>query len=395
MTIYIIGEHSFLAKHVYVLVKKQFQSVLLFSHDNIENIPDIHEEDIMIDFCGVNRADNEDDYYKGNFLFTTQLLQKITKKCYFMYISSLMVYGFKDRDENILPNYQKWFIQSKLKSEKYLIENYPTNKLCIIRPSNIFGYDCEPYYNNLISTLVYEKIQNYQKISKINTNCYRNFLSVEGFSENIFEFIQQKKNGIWNFLSNNTISLSDTINIIYSNNLPTHIELQNGNEDRLNLNNLSISGDHHIIHEDFKSQLQTLESDMRIYINLKLIVKIQNLNVLTQSRGEMVEISSLHSKRLYKITLNNNVIRGNHFHFKQTEEFYIDRGKVTFLLAFSDNPIIILKFNASLHDLITIPPNIIHTLINDYVDNISEVIVTSTQEYIAGIIPDTEYIKII
>lgn len=395
MTIYIIGEHSFLAKHVYLFVKKRFPSVLLFSHNNIETLPDIQEEDMMIDFCGINRSDNEQEYYKGNFLFTTQLLQKITKKCYFMYISSLMVYGFKDRDENILPNYQKWFIQSKLKSEKYLIENYPTNKLCIIRPSNIFGYDCEPYYNNLISTLVYEKIQNYQKISKINKNCYRNFLSVEGFSENIFEFIQQKKNGIWNFLSNNTISLSDTINIIYSNNLPTHIEFQNGNEDRLNLNNLSISGDHHIIHEDFKSQLQSLESDMRIYINLKSIVKIQNLNVLTQPRGEMVEISSLHSKRLYKITLNKNVIRGNHFHFKQMEEFYIDRGKVTFLLAFSDNPNIILKYNASLHDLITIPPNIIHTLLNDYVDNISEVIVTSTQEYITGIIPDTEYINII
>jgi len=393
MTIYIIGEHSFLAKHVYLLLKKQYLSVLLFSHDNIEKLPSIHEEDIMINFCGVNRADNENDYYKGNFLFTTNLLQKITKKCYFMHISSFMVYGFKDR--NNLPNYQKWFIESKLKLEKHLMDNYPIHNLCIIRPSNIFGYDCVPYYNNLLSTLVYEKIQNYQKICKINTNCYRNFLSIKGFSENLFEFIKQKKNGTWNFISNNTVSLGQAIKVVYKNIVPSYIELQNGDVDLINIDNPFLQGENHVIQEDFEFNLQQLESDMRIYIDLTTLTKIQSLSFLTQARGDMVEISSLYSKRLYKITLNQNAVRGNHYHLEQLEEFYINKGPVTFLLAFSKYPHIITRYKSYSNDLIMVPPDIIHTLVNDYIDNIPEIIVTSTQEFIKDSIPDTVYINII
>ena len=40
--------------------------------------------------------------------------------------------------------YQKFFINSKSDGEKFLVQNYPNNKLCIIRPSNIYGFNCKP-----------------------------------------------------------------------------------------------------------------------------------------------------------------------------------------------------------------------------------------------------------
>ena len=50
--------------------------------------------------------------------------------------------------------------------------------------------------------------------------------------------------------------------------------------------------------------------------------------MLIQPRGNMVEISSLNSKRLYKITLTQNSVRGNHHHYTQIEEFYTNKDKL-------------------------------------------------------------------
>ncbi len=109
----------------------------------------------------------------------------------------------------------------------------------------------------------------------------------------------------------------------------------------------------------------------------------------------MVEITDLTSKRLYKITLTKNSVRGNHFHFKQIEDFYINKGYVTFLLCHKDNLDVIYCFKLFENDLIRIKPDIIHTLVNDYCGNIPEIIISSTQEFILNEIPDTKYINIV
>ena len=134
---------------------------------------------------------------------------------------------------------------------------------------------------------------------------------------------------------------------------------------------------------------------MRIYYKLQEKIDIRNLDVLEQPRGDMIEISSLISKRLYKITLNKNSVRGNHYHFNQIEEFYVNKDKVTFLLSFSDDVNVVEIIHCNKNQIITIKPEIIHTLTNDFLENIPEIIISSTQEYIKGEIPDTKYINII
>lgn len=395
-TVFILGENSFLAKHLYILIKKEKQyNVLLLNHHNYHEVKMACDEDIIINFCGINRSTIKDDYERSNHYFLKDIIDCINCRPFLIHVSSLMVYGFKNKNLNELSDYQKWFIESKLNGEKYLCENYPEKLLCIIRPSNIYGYDCTPYYNNLLSTLVYEKICGLSKINNINKNCFRNILSVDNFSIKLYEFINSKKYGKYNIMSNNTTSLEKIIKHIYDDNIPEYINLNEGELDIPNTDDNIIKGTNIVIEENLLSQIKLLEDQMKTFIDLKKNVDIKKLSMLVQPRGNMVEITALDSKRLYKITLTKHSVRGNHYHYEQIEDFYTNQGKVSYLFAYSDTPNIVYHYISYENDLVSVKPNIIHTLANDFINNTPELIISSTQEFIQNVIPDTKYIDII
>lgn len=394
-TIYILGENSFIAKHVYIKIKQhQKYNIILLNHKNYVNVHKAQDTDIIINFCGVNRSLIELEYQEGNHIFLQKILENLTNNPFFIHISSLMVYGFENKNLQELTDYQKWFIQSKLDGELYLQNNYRSEKLCIIRPSNIYGYDCNPYYNNLLSSLVYEKINDLKKITNININCIRNMLSVNNLANKLYEIIVNKINGIYNIISNNNSSLGTILNYIYDNDIPNHIKLSEGDIDNIDMNK-QIVGNNIIIVEDLHSEIINLEKDMMQFLNLKNNVSIKQLSVFTQPRGNMIEITDLQSKRLYKITLTQHSVRGNHYHYQQIEEFYTNKHKVVYIFCYSINLDVIFLHVSNENELIHVNPYIIHTLSNDFIDNEPEIFVSSTQEFIKESIPDTEYINII
>jgi hypothetical protein len=394
-TIFILGENSFIAKHLYIKIKQTQQyNIILLNHQNYFNISEAKNTDIVINFCGVNRSIKESDYQEANHIFLQKILQSLNSKPFFIHISSLMVYGFENKDLHELSDYQKWFIHSKLDGELYLQNNYDSNKLSILRPSNIYGYDCKPYYNNLLSSLVYEKINSLKKITNININCTRNMLSAHNLANKLYEIIVNKINGTYNILSNNNSSLGTILNYVYNNDIPNHINLSEGDIDNIDMNK-QIVGNNIIINEDLHSEIIKLEKDMTNFLNLKNNIIIKQLSVLKQPRGDMVEITDLQSKRLYKITLTPNSVRGNHFHYKQIEEFYTNKHRVVYLFCSSNNLDIIYLHISNENELILVNPYIIHTLSNDFIDNEPEIFVSSTQEFIKETIPDTNYVNII
>jgi len=392
--IFILGFNSFIAKQFYLSCKKINNNILLLEYNQIEYLKKITSNDIVINFCGVNRADSHDAYNNGNFLFIKKYIDIIKEKMPFLlHISSLMVCGFKDQKLDDLSNYKNWFIETKLKGEKYIKDNYKNDRYTIVRPANVFGYSCKPYYNNLLSTLVYEKLNNLEKINNININCYQYLISVQSLSYEMLKIIKEKKYGIFNIISQEMFSLKTVIETVYNNNIPDYITFTNGDYSVPDIE--SKEGENIVILGDFKKSVITLEKEMNIYNELINKIKIISLKKLSQPRGDMVEISSLQSKRLYKITLNENAVRGNHFHFKQVEEFFNNNGLVTYLLAKRDNINVVLVEHTKENARIKIPPYIIHTVVNDFPDNIPEIIITSTQEFIPNSVPDTEYVNLI
>ena len=67
--IYILGENSFLAKNFYLYLKKLHHQIFLISHNDINKLINIKDDDVIINFCGVNRSDTWEKYNEGNHLF--------------------------------------------------------------------------------------------------------------------------------------------------------------------------------------------------------------------------------------------------------------------------------------------------------------------------------------
>lgn len=398
MKVFIYGINSFIAKNLYLKLKHEKINVFCLNHGEVEKLIFAEDDDVIINFCGVNRGKTADEFYSANTLLVQNILDWL-KKCgvcpFFVHTSSLMVHGFEDKTRDQLPEYQKNFIESKLAGEIYLEENYPKNKFAIVRPSNIYGYNCEPYYNNLLVTLVYEKITKEFKTNKINKNCRRNFLSIDGLVEQIMEIIKTKKSGNYNILSNNNINLDSLIEIIYPNGIPPEISIIDGEKSVAQTHSI-VGGENLVVNEDLSSCILQMEYKMRKLMDITSITEIKKLNRLAQPRGDMVEISSLRCERLYMITLTENSIRGNHYHFEQIEDFYVAKGRVIFLLAHKDDTSVVFFRILERDQSIVVKPGLIHTLVNDFIiTKPSEVYVVSTQKFIKNEIPDTKYLNII
>lgn len=395
--LYLLGINSFIGRHCYLKFKKNLSQwkIICLSHDEItfSNFTDLNDNSLIINFCGINKANAESEYFEANDRFVRKLVEVIQSSKsnpFLIHISSLMVNGFQNQHLTNLPIHHQYFINSKLSGENYLIKNYPQKKLCIIRPSNIFGYDCQPYYNNLLVTLIHEKITGIYRTVQINKNCRRNFLSIDGFCEGILTIIKNSHHGIYNLMSNNDLYLNELLAIIHENKIPNEINIVDG-EQTLTPSNLE--GTNLIINEKIKDRLTETQTKMEFLHKVQKMVTIKNIDTISQPQEKMIEISDLSSRRLHLITIKQNACTGNQYQFTQTEDFYINQGKVIFLLSHKDNPGAILMIVAKNQTLIKVPPEIIHKLANDFPYEESQVLIASTQEYLPNQSPDTIYVN--
>lgn len=251
MKLYLIGENSFICKSL--LKTLTLDNVITLNHTDLTKLNDVTGEDIVINFCGINRGSTNDEYVKGNYEFVIRVLNIINiTQPFFIHFSSLMIYGFENIELSDLPEYQQYFIRSKIAAEELLINNYPCDKLAIIRPSNVFGPECKPYYNNLLVTLIYEKIIGEYKITQINRNCVRNFIHISGLITELMKIVNNKKAGKYNIISNNTINLADLVNLLYDNNVPSTITIT---DDKPSVS--IISEDSIIVNESLKDLIES------------------------------------------------------------------------------------------------------------------------------------------
>ena len=98
MIIYILGDSSFLAKNFYKYVKKHHNDIFLINYKDVCKLKNIKNDDVLINFCGVNRANNWEDYNNGNNIFLQKILNYIKSEPHFIHISSYMIYGFKNKN---------------------------------------------------------------------------------------------------------------------------------------------------------------------------------------------------------------------------------------------------------------------------------------------------------
>lgn len=422
--IFIVGINSFIGRNLFLRFRKKNFRVHCLSHTDISDLSlTLCAEDVVINCCGVNRAQTAGDYIKGNHQFVQQLVNTLKQQVsvpYLIHFSSLMVQGFRNKTLDELPEYQRHFIRSKLAGDEYLTLTYPKDRYCILRPSNIFGFDCLPYQNNILVTLMHEKISGKNTCGKMNKNCLRNFLSVDGLCNQVEAMLTLRPIGILNMISSNTIDLGALVTLVYQKPAEENKtgelkppEIVDGEESIPELDKpvkkpeasetvpssaattkKPLIVETMIVKEDLDASVRMMESKMRQLMRIRSAIQISSKTRLCQSRGDMVEISNLNANRLYCITLTKGAVRGNHYHLAQTEEFYVARGRPVFLLAYPDAPDVIHMVLLQPDQTIRIPPPLIHTLVNAEAEK-CELFVVSTQPFVADSIPDTVYITLL
>lgn len=161
---------------------------------------------------------NKKKAYDVNFLGTKNLVESIKlksgKKIWFFLASTSHVYGKSNKNlsENSKIKPMNYYAFTKLKSEKYLINNKKYINYCIGR---IFSYSSYLQKKNYFIPNIISKLRDKNKILVIKgTNHYRDFLPIEDVVKAIKILNRSKSKGIFNICSSQKILLSDIIRLL-------------------------------------------------------------------------------------------------------------------------------------------------------------------------------------
>ncbi|WP_440932443.1 NAD-dependent epimerase/dehydratase family protein [Candidatus Pelagibacter sp.] len=195
----LIGSKSFIALNLEKILKKKFDiKIISFEKFVRMNENKLSKIDYIIN-CSIHK-----DYFKKKYLTNNDLDLKIAKKIKkfdtkFIFLSTRKVYNL---DDNIKETSKKTpkcnYSKNKLISEGKLYEIL-RYKLLILRISNIIGHYQKKNNRRIHNTFVNQFFKDVKKnIVYDNKKLYRDFISINQFSEIIKVFIKNNSHGIYN-----------------------------------------------------------------------------------------------------------------------------------------------------------------------------------------------------
>jgi len=151
MKILVTGALGFIGKNLIVeLHNRGYDEVLGYDIDSDPNFLDAYckSAEFVFHLAGVNRPQNNDEFMKGNFGFTSTLLDTLRKNhnaCPIMISSSIQA------------KLDNPYGQSKKAGEDLMFEygRETGAKVLVYRFPNVFGKWCRPNYNSAIATFCY------------------------------------------------------------------------------------------------------------------------------------------------------------------------------------------------------------------------------------------------
>jgi NAD dependent epimerase/dehydratase family./Glucose-6-phosphate isomerase (GPI). len=143
----VTGANGFIGKNLSARLAHENVEVIRFTREiSLEKLKkEISQVDFIFHLAGVNRPDDQREFYEGNVRLTERLIEivKDSKRTLpILYTSSIRAV----RDEP--------YGRSKRQAEE-LLRNYAEEtgaEIYIYRLPNVFGKWCRPYYNNVIAT---------------------------------------------------------------------------------------------------------------------------------------------------------------------------------------------------------------------------------------------------
>ncbi len=300
--------------------------------------------DFVCHLAGVNRPENPEDFVKGNFGFTSELLNSLKSagnKAPVLITSSIQAaldnpYGkSKKMGEDLIFSYGK--------------ENGV--KVLVYRLPNVFGKWCRPNYNSAVATFC-NNIANDLDITVNDRSVMMNLVYIDDVAKEFINAIAGKENREDNFCYVPTvhkITLGEIVDLIYS-----------FKESRQNLSVPKL--DNSFEKALYSTYLSYLPKDKFSY----------QLKMNVDNRGSFTEIIRTSDRGQFSVNISNpGITKGNHWHHTKNEKFVVVSGKglIQFRKIGTDE-VIDYHVSGDKIEVVDIPTGYTHNIINEGEDKL-------------------------
>lgn len=369
MKILITGSKGFIGKNLIAELRNRgFNDIFEYDIDSdpIELDQYTSQCDFVYHLAGINRPKNECEFMKGNYGFTTELLNNLRKnnnKAPVLITSSIQV------------ELDNLYGKSKKAGEEVLL-SYEIETGCktlIYRLPNVFGKWCRPNYNSAVATFC-NNIANDLDITVNDPTVVMNLVYIDDVVDEFINALLGKENKIDNYCM---------IPIMYTMTLGKIAEIISGfrkSRSDLIIPNMSNEFEKKL----YSTYLSYLPKDRFKY----------SLRMNIDGRGSFTEFIKTIDRGQVSINISKpGVTKGNHWHNTKTEKFLVVSGQA--LIRFREvNSDQVIEYHVSGESLevLDIPVGYTHSIINIGITDL--ITVMWANESYNSEKPDTYYLEV-
>lgn len=369
MKILVTGAKGFIGRNLIEKLKsRNFTEIYECDIDTTDEELEIYTKDceFVYHLAGVNRPQNEEEFMKGNFGFTSTLLEKL------------------EQHNNKSPIVITSSIQAELdnpygKSKKagedlmFAYSNKTGAKVLVYRLPNVFGKWCRPNYNSVVATFC-NNIANGLEITVNDPNVVMNLVYIDDVVEEFIRTLEKQehvKDGFGYIPIVHTIKLGEIVKLIYGFKETRKSLMLPNMEDEFSKK----------LYSTYLSYLPEEEFSYPLKMNV-------------DNRGSFTEMFKTQERGQVSVNISKpGIVKGNHWHNTKNEKFIVVSGEgiIRFRKVGTDK---VIEYNVSGDKLevIDIPCGYTHNI-----ENIGEsdmVTVMWANEVFNPEKPDTYYMEV-
>ncbi|MGL4393560.1 MAG: NAD-dependent epimerase/dehydratase family protein [Fusobacteriaceae bacterium] len=307
MKILITGSNGFIGKNlVCELNNRGYNNIFKITKETTdEEFLDFTENcDFVFHLAGVNRPENDSEFFEGNSNFTAKLLKRFQDINKFppVLISS-----------SIQAELENSYGKSKKMAEEIILDYSKKNKVktYIYRLPNAFGKWCKPNYNSAVATFC-NNIANNMEIKINNADANISLVYIDDVIHEFINALERKEN-----TENKENNFFYKINPVYNISVGKIAELiYSFKESRENLIIPNLG-------DDFTKKLYSTYLSYLSKNNFRYPLK---MNI--DNRGSFTEFLKTSDKGQVSINISKpGITKGNHWHHSKNEKFLVVSGK--------------------------------------------------------------------
>ena len=369
MKILITGAKGFIGKNLVAeLRNRNYTDIFEYDKDTDPGLLDKYckETDFVFHLAGVNRPKDQLEFMKGNFGFTSTLLDTLKKhknNCPVMISSSIQAeldnpYGkSKKAGEDLVFEY------SKETGARVLIYRFP----------NVFGKWCRPNYNSVVATFCH-KISHDLPITVNDPNVVMNLVYIDDLVDELINALESKENKNGDFCEVpvvHTITLGEIVDLIYS--------FKKSRKERSipNMSDLFTK-------KLYSTYLSYLPEDQFSY----------ELKMNVDNRGSFTEFIRTPERGQVSVNISKpGITKGNHWHHTKNEKFLVVSGRgVIRFRKFDSDEVIEYFVSGDKLEVVDIPTGYTHNIEN--LGDTDMVTIMWVNECFDPDKPDTYYLEV-